>query len=174
MDHNIFSLISDAKTTKEAWDTLERSFGVSRSIEVENEGGSITTYLQRDEKFVESHCAQPQVEYDCDKFTEEVEKECINAHESHYAQLQVDENLMNLATKLADENLMNPTLELADEILVILATKLANENLMNSAAKLADDNMVNLAIELADENLVNLTTEFARTMKFPLEQSMLW
>ena len=52
MDDSILPLILDAKTTKEARDTLERSFGVRGSIEVEDEGGSIATDLHQDEKFV--------------------------------------------------------------------------------------------------------------------------
>lgn len=90
MDDNIFPLISDAKTTKEAWDTLERSFGVRGRIEVEDEGGSIAADVHWDEKLVEYH----------------------------YARLQVDEYLVNLATKLANENLVILATKLADEILV--------------------------------------------------------
>lgn len=59
VDENILPLISYVKTSKEAWDTLERSFGVSGSIEVEDEGGSIAVDLQWDEKFVEFHYSHP-------------------------------------------------------------------------------------------------------------------
>ena len=46
VDDSILPLISDAKTAKEAWDTLERCFGTRGSIEVENQGGSIATDLK--------------------------------------------------------------------------------------------------------------------------------
>jgi len=46
LDENILPLISYAKTTKEAWDTLERIFGVRGCIEVEYECGSIAKYIQ--------------------------------------------------------------------------------------------------------------------------------
>lgn len=71
-------LISDARATKEAWDTLERSFGVRGSIEVED-------------------------------LAKDAEREHTDVPESHCAQPQVDDNLVNLATKLVDDNLVNPT-----------------------------------------------------------------
>ena len=43
VDDNILPLIVDANTTKEYWDTLERSFGVRGSIQVEYEGGYIVS-----------------------------------------------------------------------------------------------------------------------------------
>ena len=74
VDDNILPLISYAKTAKEAQDTLEWSFSVKGSIEVEYEGSSIAADLQQDEKFVESHYAQPQV----DDVYEEVAKVAWN------------------------------------------------------------------------------------------------
>lgn len=140
VDNIILSLILDGKTPKEAWDTLGRIFGVRGSIEVEKEGGSIVEYLQQSENFVESQCAQPQVDDVYEEFAEDTEKENINACEPQCAQPQVDENLINPTTNLVDENLVNPTTEYADENLVNPTTELANDNLMNLATKLADEN----------------------------------
>lgn len=88
------SLISKFKTTKEAWNTLERSFGVRGSTEVEDEGGPIASNLQRDVKFVESHYAQPQVDDVCEEVVEAREEQ-VDAHEPQCAQPQVDEDLVN-------------------------------------------------------------------------------
>lgn len=82
-------LITYAKTTKEAWDTLKMNFGIAGSIQVEDEGGSVETYLKRDEEFGGSHL---KVDDNDDVLLLEEEKEHINAPKSHYAQLQVDDD----------------------------------------------------------------------------------
>ena len=69
--------ISNSKIAKQAWDTLERNFDVRGSIEVEDEGGYIATDLHRDEKFVESHYAQSQVDDVCEEVTDAIEKDHI-------------------------------------------------------------------------------------------------
>lgn len=79
VDDNILPLISEAKTTKEAWDTLERCFGQTGSIEVEDEGGSIAVDLHLDEWIFETHCAQSHVDDVCEEVTEEREKEHVDA-----------------------------------------------------------------------------------------------
>ena len=58
------------------------------------------------EEFVESHCAQPQMDDVCEEFVEGAKKEHIDASGSHYTQLQVDEDLVYLATNIANDNLM--------------------------------------------------------------------
>ena len=182
MDESILPLISDAKTTKEAWDTLERCFG-----EVKDEGGSVATDLKRDAEFFESHCAQSQVDDVCEESVERdeefVESHCVQSRvddvceesaeaaerehedvcEPHYTQLQVDEDLLIPATWIADEDLVIPATELADESLMKPATQLADDDLLIPATQLADDEMVNPAMQLADENLmvdVNFDHEF--------------
>jgi len=44
--------MNEAKIVKEACDTLKRSSCVRRSIEVEDEGGSIVVDLQQDENLI--------------------------------------------------------------------------------------------------------------------------
>jgi len=91
VDESILPLISDAKTTKEAWDTLERCFGTRGSIEAkgsfedEDEGGSVAADLQRNEEFFESHCAQSQVADVCKESADEAEKQHEDAREPHCA-----------------------------------------------------------------------------------------
>ena len=89
VDESILPLISDAKTAKEAWDTLERYFGTRGSIEAkgsfEDEGGSVTIDLQRNEEFVETHCAQSQVADVCKESADEEEKQHEDAREPHCA-----------------------------------------------------------------------------------------
>ena len=70
VDESILPLISNAKTAKEAWDTLERCFG-----EVEDEGGSVAADPKRDEEFFESHCAQSRVDEECEESAEATERE---------------------------------------------------------------------------------------------------
>ena len=85
MDDNILPLILDAKTAKEAWDTLERCFGARGRIEDEDKGRSIETDVQRDENFVESHYAKPQVDDVCEEVAEAREKKHIDACEPQCA-----------------------------------------------------------------------------------------
>ena len=103
MDENILPLISYAKTSKETKKTIERIFGARRSIKVE--------YY----KFVESHCAQLRVDDGCDQFVAEAQKDHIYSRDSHNAQMQVDENLMNPTKELDDDNMVNPIKNLTDE-----------------------------------------------------------
>jgi len=121
VDEKILPLIPDTKTAKEAWDALDRCFVVRGSTKVEDEGGSIAADLHGDEMFVQSH----------------------------YAQLQVDEYLVNIATKLANDNLVNPTTELAGEISVNLATELDEDN--EVSVEVANF-MVNPSINIVDVN----------------------
>ena len=67
-------LISDAKTTKDVWDTLERCFGTKGSIEVEDEGGSVVADLKWDATFIESHYAQSQVDDVNEEILEDAKK----------------------------------------------------------------------------------------------------
>ena len=122
---SILSLISDAKTAKEAWDTLERCFG-----EVKDEGGSVAADPKRDEEFVESHCAQSRVDEICEEITEVAEREHEDVCEPHCTQLQVDEDLLIPATWIADEDLVIPATELVDDEMVNPAMQLVDENLM--------------------------------------------
>lgn len=137
VDDNILPLISEAKTTKEALNTLERSFVVRWSIEVVEEA--------REEHIDahEPHCAQPQVDENLVIPTTKL----------------ADDNMMIPATKLADENLVILAIELVDENLMNPTTKLTDESLVNRATELVDDSeaaieainaMVNTTINIVD------------------------
>ena len=90
VDESILPLISDSKTAKEGWDTLERFFGTRGSIEAKGSFGSVAVDLQRNEEFVESHCAQSQLADVCKESADKTEKQHEDAREPHCAWPQVD------------------------------------------------------------------------------------
>lgn len=57
---------------------------------------------------------------DYEECVEEAKKEHIYAREPHYAQSQLDENLVNLAKKLVDHNLANPAIVIFDDNEVVI------------------------------------------------------